>query len=341
MPLTIDQIQTLQLELTSYCNAKCPHCPRFDSEGNLESWLKLSHWDMNTVISNLLLDKLTSLNEVRIEGDKGDPCMHPDLDLLLNAFAAAPSRPIVTLNTNGSIRNPEWWAHVASIPNLKVMFSIDGLADTNHIYRVDVSWEKLIANTRAFINAGGEAIWKCLVFKHNQHQVDEILNFSRDEGFAHVSFQEPFISRFQGQPQWPVKVKGQFRHILEPTTITGYQTKTTTHIPLSRGNPNQIISNKTVCPNLSRGHLYITHQHHVIPCCMMHSDLYQTYTGTEQLKNLVGGVDSIDISKRPIDEVLQSQFYNDQLQEHFFQGNIIPTCIKSCEHIIHTKIQVS
>ena len=54
-----------------------------------------------------------------------------------------------------------------------VIFSVDGLADTNHIYRQGVVWDNVESNMRAFIDAGGRARWDFLIFEHNQHQVEE------------------------------------------------------------------------------------------------------------------------------------------------------------------------
>ena len=51
------------------------------------------------------------------------------------------------------------------------MFSIDGLEDTNHIYRRNVNWKKLMGNAQAYIDAGGVARWEYLIFKHNEHQL--------------------------------------------------------------------------------------------------------------------------------------------------------------------------
>jgi sulfatase maturation enzyme AslB (radical SAM superfamily) len=64
-----------------------------------------------------------------------------------------------------------------------MIFSIDGLEDTNHIYRRNVKWDKLISNVKSFINAGGVAEWDYLVFKHNEHQLEEAEKFSKELGF--------------------------------------------------------------------------------------------------------------------------------------------------------------
>jgi hypothetical protein len=88
------------------------------------------------------------------------------------------------------------------------VFSIDGLEDTNQIYRRNVNWAKLISNATAFIAAGGSAHWDMLVFKHNQHQVEACEQLARDMGFkwfrAKVS-KRPLVSRLE----WPRNYQAQ------------------------------------------------------------------------------------------------------------------------------------
>ena len=56
--------------------------------------------------------------------------------------------------------------------NYGVVFGIDGLEDTSHIYRVNTSFKKVIENAEAFIKQGGLGTWQFIVFKHNVHQLE-------------------------------------------------------------------------------------------------------------------------------------------------------------------------
>jgi len=91
------------------------------------------------------------------------------------------------MNTNGAIQTTFWWYELAKIMNQPqdyVVFSIDGLEYTNATYRQNVNWNKLMANVRAFVDAGGQAHWDMLVYRHNQHQVDACEQLARDLGFS-------------------------------------------------------------------------------------------------------------------------------------------------------------
>jgi hypothetical protein len=96
--------------------------------------------------------------------------------------------PSITLgmNTNGAIQNTFWWHELGLMfnqPRDYVVFSIDGLEDTNANYRRGVDWRKLMVNAQAYIEAGGSAQWDMLVYHYNQHQVDECEQLARDMGF--------------------------------------------------------------------------------------------------------------------------------------------------------------
>ena len=67
-----------------------------------------------------------------------------------------------------------------------VVFSVDGLEDTNHIYRRGVKWEKLITNMRAYSATGAYAVWEWLVFEHNQHQVEEARALAKELNFQFI-----------------------------------------------------------------------------------------------------------------------------------------------------------
>jgi hypothetical protein len=74
-------------------------------------------------------------------------------------------------------------------------FSIDGLEDTNEIYRKKVKWDKLMENVQAYIGAGGMASWKWLIFKHNEHQVEEARELAKKLGF--VAFEPIWATRYE------------------------------------------------------------------------------------------------------------------------------------------------
>jgi hypothetical protein len=90
------------------------------------------------------------------------------------------------MNTNASGRDKKFWEDLSEIIGEKgrVVFSVDGLEDTNHLYRKGTNWEKIMTAMTSFIGTGkATATWEFLVFEHNQHQVAEARKLSEEIGF--------------------------------------------------------------------------------------------------------------------------------------------------------------
>lgn len=333
--MKLSEVQLLQIEPTSHCNARCPHCPRFNEIGELHPDLSLAHLDLDKIVPNLEIEKLVNLKEVIIEGDKGDPAMHPNLEFLIDRLANLPNAPRILVTTNGSIRNASWWKKLAkkNYKTLRVIFSIDGLQDTNHLYRVGVDFNKAISNAKSFIDAGGVAFWKVIAFRHNEHQFKDIELLSKQLNFHKLIVTTAHRARFQSHDRWPVYVNGQVTHHIQPP-IHDYNQVIDHRTIVDRLNFSKTIDQSKLCPNQRLGQLYITHQGYVIPCCMMHFDTQLNYEGKHKLIELTGGFEKIDLSKNNLEKILEGDFFNHKLEQSLENNNWHPTCTKSCRDII-------
>lgn len=331
-------ISKLQLEITSYCNSFCPHCPRFDETGELHPDLSLEHWNMEKIISAIDFEKLPNLRDVFIEGDKGDPLMHPKISVLLEKLLSLETRPDISLTSNGCIRDTDWWARLGrmSKQNFQVTFSIDGLEDTYHLYRKGLDYHKTIANAKAFIDAGGHAIWKFLTFKHNQHQISAARELSEKMGFASFRWEPSHVDRFLGQPSWVVKDKDKTYEIY-PTDDFSRGTTAKARV----GKKKISIVTDRICPNTSQGHVYINYQGMVIPCCMMHFDTKLDYPGKRQLEILTEGLENQSLYYYTLEEVLQNPFFNKNLTTSLKSGNWHFNCERSCAEKIKNNLKAS
>jgi MoaA/NifB/PqqE/SkfB family radical SAM enzyme len=186
--LTLSNTKVLHLEPTDACNAACPQCAR-ETDTNFNK-SNLHHLTVEDILQKLSIDVIKNLDKMYMCGNYGDPAAGKYTLDIYKYFRSV--NPTITLgmNTNGGLRSTSWWKSLAKImhqpgeyPKEYVIFSIDGLEDTNHIYRVNVNWSKVIENAKAFIDAGGLAHWEMLVFEHNQHQVEKAQQLAKDLGF--------------------------------------------------------------------------------------------------------------------------------------------------------------
>ena len=197
--LTLDKVRKIEVEPTTYCNAGCPHCSRhLPNTSILEPDMQMDH------IKPELIYKLkddfgeqTKKMDIWYVGNLGDALMHPHMEDIWE-FTAKNFR-YTEMETNGGARKLEFWKNMGEISkrnqNAMMYFSIDGLEDTNEIYRKKVKWDKLMANVEAYIGAGGMATWKWLIFKHNEHQVEEARALAKKLGF--VSFEPMWATRYE------------------------------------------------------------------------------------------------------------------------------------------------
>lgn len=131
---------------------------------------------------------LKNIKEIHFDGNFGDAIMHPNFIDFLNMLADVKSQLIIKISTNGGARNNQFWKELAEVLNKfdyhYVQFAIDGLEDTNHIYRRGVDWNKLIGNVKTFIDNNGYAQWRTIVFDHNKYQLNKMVETAKSLGFS-------------------------------------------------------------------------------------------------------------------------------------------------------------
>jgi MoaA/NifB/PqqE/SkfB family radical SAM enzyme len=180
---TFADVRHLHLELSSKCNARCPRCPRnyngFPFNGGYEEAnLCLAHFQ--EIISP---EFLLQIEEILINGNYGDFVLNPDSVPIIEYILSSNPKIRLEVSTNGSARDTKFWATLGAM-NIGVWFCLDGLADTHSMYRQDTDFDLIIKNAKTFINAGGRAIWKYIVFDYNEHQVQQARQLSRELGFS-------------------------------------------------------------------------------------------------------------------------------------------------------------
>ena len=248
----LSNIKILHIEPTDSCNAACPQCAReTDLSFNKN---KLHHLTVQQLASLIDESTIINLDKAFMCGDYGDPAAGRHTIEIFKYLRSI--NPTITLgmNTNGSLKSTQWWKELAAVmyqpgnyPKEYVVWSIDGLSDTNHIYRVNTNWDKIIKNATAFIQAGGLAHWEMLVFKHNEHQVEQAQQLAKDLGFKW--FRAKVSRRFEVTPI-------SFLH-----TPSGWM--------------NPTVSTGTIdCSALNDQSLYISAKGIAHPCCWLGTTAY-------------------------------------------------------------------
>lgn len=274
--LSLDQIKTLHFEPTTLCNAACPQCARFLDNGEINPELPQSTFSLADLQKWVPETFISSLDKMYMCGTYGEPTVARDCLEIYKWFKKVNPDIDLGLNTNGSARTPDWWAELATLfdtPRSYVVFSLDGLEDTNHIYRQKTSWKKIMANVAAFIEAGGPAHWDMIVFEHNEHQVEEARMLARTMGF-----------------KW-FRVKVSHRH--EFKKIQWLNPPRSAELMIVNDQPG------LSCRLTNEQEIYMSAHGHVLPCCYIGEQVFGPHLleRRQELRQVLGNLDEYHISR--------------------------------------------
>ena len=169
----------VHVELSNRCNAACPLCPRYVNHSlRVNPELDLGSVSLDSFIKWFPLDFVQRSKSWIFCGTNGDPMMAKDAYEIVE-YVAKNSEAKIQINTNGSMRDVTFWKKMGTllaepcVNSRYVVFSVDGLEDTNHIYRRNVKWENVMKNMKSYVKSGALGLWDFLIFKHNEHQLVE------------------------------------------------------------------------------------------------------------------------------------------------------------------------
>ena len=229
----------VDIETTSYCNAKCPFCNRTNMEFTPKH-LKLD------IIKKLPFEKIRN---VLLLGNKGDAIFYPDLFELIKYLKNFDGNWI-TIHTNASAHDEFWWIELAQLldGNGVIIYALDGLEDTHKLHRVGTSFKKIVRNVTAFNGVGGKSICQFLKFKNNEHQIETVKE----------------LVRFMGSERLWVRKSRDYNEILQRPD--GAQT---------RHEINRNKRSRIKCVHLEKPSFVLTVDGEIRPCCFMADDDYK------------------------------------------------------------------
>jgi MoaA/NifB/PqqE/SkfB family radical SAM enzyme len=271
---------------------------------------------------------------VNINGNLGDFGLATDAQQIVDFFVDAGIR--VNITTNGSMRNTEWWAALA-LPGVKIGFAIDGLEDTHSIYRRDTAWQRVISNAKAFIDAGGTAVWRFIPFDHNRHQEQSCRELAASLGFS--EFENIFDGRDRGHvfsrkgnflykigpDPAPIDIEPDLDALLEHH-VTWFDPKT---VKLDRDTTPLNLT----CEHVRQREIYIAADGSVYPCCFLgYYPRTMQHPGNSQLLPLLGENNALE------HDIEHCMSWFDRVEETWQRDSIkngrLYQCVNSCGHSI-------
>jgi len=371
---SLSDIIDVHLEITTKCNAGCPMCPRhYPHTSTLREDIGLVDMTLEKAQKVLQPSLVKNLTNLLICGNYGDAITNMHLIPILELVREINPKVHIILATNGGARTPDFWRKIARLVD-RVDFAIDGLSDTNHIYRQFVKWDILERNLRIYtsesvkLNKKKHSRWVMNIFKHNEHQVDEAKRLAK---LWNISiFRERYSSRFvtmDGKKvildSWPVyDDQGKLTHTLYPTTknhpenysenhqdtilddninYRDINTKPTREI-LDRYN-SMYDNFDTECMSDKYKSLYIDYKGKIYPCCWFaQSNEHPETISDMQIKTMYQkyGHNFNDLSKHSIESIFDSGIFEEVelgLQPKNISCGKTMVCVRRCskKSIVH------
>jgi len=265
----INDIRVVHLEPTQLCQALCPMCDRTTMDGKVNPRLTGACLSLSDIKDMFSPEFISQLRKMYMCGNVGDPMLAPDCIDIFKYFRQHNKSMVLDIVTNGGARTTEFWTQLAQVVS-QATFSIDGLEDTNHIYRKGVQWKNVMRNVKAFIAAGGTAKWAYLVFEHNEHQVEEAERLAKDLGFNEFALKS--TNRY-GEKKNPVRQTysrdGTESSVLKTPHTEKYKSTVIENRVAYKDLKKSIIEPKCV----KRKEIYITATGDIYPCCWSNTSL--------------------------------------------------------------------
>lgn len=207
--------RTLHVELTSRCTIQCPACPRTTWRELTKIPMPKQDLDIQDFEKFLDCPGGQKLEKLVLCGDYGDCIYYPYLLDFTQTFREKKLK----FCTNGSHQTSAFWEKLSE--NLKtgdeVVFAIDGLENTNHLYRKNSNWQSIMTALDIVSQSEAKISWQTIVFRFNENDLDKIQDFAHSKGAEWYSIK---THRYEDNNLIPTKETNYQKHFEFQTDYT-------------------------------------------------------------------------------------------------------------------------
>jgi len=266
---------------------------------------------------------IKQLEIVKFTGNFGDPAMAKECVEIHEYVDSINPNVHMAIHTNGGLRDRKFWQRLGEVyrkgadtgAKRVMIFHIDGLEDTNHLYRVNVDYAVVMKNARTAISTGARCFWAFIPFAHNEHQIELARQTSKDNGFE--LFMVKVSARFDQSSRVSfIDRKTGGEKIIQPAasdTLKVDALWTTLDVP--------------VCSSEARKEIYINSHGQMFPCCWYAS----RYEKDDGFKRELAVHTDPNLDERNVYEILDDPLYNGAIQQSWNQRTIGSTmCHNKC-----------
>ena len=331
----IQNLQIIHVELTNKCNARCPGCSR-TLNGQTHPYLQkqLTEWSLQD-FSRIFPKELVYNKSFTFGGVVDEPMIVKDIYEICEYVVS--NHGAVEINTNTGSNTVDKFTNLGRLSkesnSIKMIFSVDGLEHTNHLYRVNVKWDRVLQNMTAYAEQGGDCEWHYLVFDHNQSDIDSAKQLSKQ-------LKIPLYLR-----QNTRNIKNWTSHIktrLDNQTVTEQkEIKTTENYQHPEHNNmknwkhqdvTQEMADTITCLMYHKKEIFIDWSGKLWPCCWFSTDYHFDELPWIHELEQTHGSNWNSVHHNSIEQILEHEYYKHLLQKSWTYGSPYHAneCFKQC-----------
>jgi MoaA/NifB/PqqE/SkfB family radical SAM enzyme len=317
-----EDIKDVHLEVTQKCQAACPMCDRNENGGKDNKHITNAELSLADCKRIFPPEFIAQLKTMYMCGNLGDPIVARDTLEIFRYFRKHNPTMWLSMNTNAGAKNEEWWRQLAEVFGRMgtVIFSVDGLRDTNHLYRQGVVWDNVERNMKAFISAGGRARWDYIIFGHNEHQVAEAEALANEWGCDR--FQKKKSARFftanskaKDQHQAQNRKGTDTQLIQKPQKLDNQNLALLKQKEIEKtyGSMTEYYNTCSIrCKAVEKKEIFITAEGLLMPCCWTAGRMYKWWHKDYRVEQIwdhidaAGGKDGISVLTHGLESVMNS-----------------------------------
>ncbi len=314
----------IEIELSSRCNAACPGCLRTILINQSQPFEETNLCP--TVLFNSLEGVDLSDTEIKLCGVLGDPMAHPDLLTICERFVALGGS--VEISTNGSLGRDSDWQALGKMSQkskkLRVHFSVDGLEETNSVYRKNTRFDKIETNIWTYTQFGGKGVWVFIDFDHNTHQKNEVRDRAKAVGLE-------FAVRRAIRNSFPKLKHGKNESVKVDRSARAHDALAKFRRQ-AKEDASKLDGQSILCKYKHGNELFISAEGGLWPCCFLWDEFRsKRSTFFESVSSRCGHSGWNSLKNQRLSEVLDHPFFTEIQDLWDNQSNqFTRRCFKSC-----------
>lgn len=167
----------IQISLSTKCNIHCKFCLK---ETLKRKYGFVENINMDDNLAYEIMKK--KFDSIQICGNRGEALLHSSIDKILKI--SKENDNCINLVTNASLMGIDWWKNLANVFDDRdcVTFPLDGIGNKSHNKHRQSDFYIVLRNIETFVNAGGHAIWRYIIFEHNEDQIETAKRLAKNIG---------------------------------------------------------------------------------------------------------------------------------------------------------------